>query len=283
MMNVSLIDVCYQQIRDHYWYGLFGNFRIIIDRNTGYFNATKLCQEGGKRLDNWLRNKESKKLIEYYRNKTASSHSKDHLLDIKKGNKDEIYNKIISGTYLPKELILSLALWISLEFYDKVYTVIESYFVSEFNERYRNDMGQLQEKILRIEYELEQLRSENEKYRNFEEETAFKTGDAKKIHTFTLIKKNSTTSKRDIYVMRSQRSNYNNNLKRLKQKYPHSEILLELRYDPDSLNLFDKIKERMVNIDVHYNGIKLLNGYTEEQFIRDVKEIANSNVSSMME
>ncbi|GBN19705.1 Putative KilA-N domain-containing protein 313L [Araneus ventricosus] len=282
-MQTSLIDVCYEQIKDHYWYGLFGNFRLIIDRNTGYFNATKLCHEGGKRLDNWLRNKESKKLIDYYSNKNDSSNVRNHFFEVKKGNKDEIYNKVLSGTYLPKQLILSLALWISLEFYDKVYTIIESYFVNEFNERYRSDIDKLYGKIQIIEYEMDRLRSENEKYRKFEEDKGLKTVDTKKLHTFTLIRKNSATSKRDIYVMRSQRLNYNNNIKRLKQKYPNLEIILELRYNLDSINLFDRIKEQLENIDVHYNGIKLLNGYTEEQFIQDIKEIANANVISMME
>jgi hypothetical protein len=44
----SLRDVCFEQIQDQYWYGLYGDFKIIIDKDTGYFNATKLCQDGGK-------------------------------------------------------------------------------------------------------------------------------------------------------------------------------------------------------------------------------------------
>jgi hypothetical protein len=29
-------------------YGLFGDFRLVIDKAAGYFNATKLCVEGGQ-------------------------------------------------------------------------------------------------------------------------------------------------------------------------------------------------------------------------------------------
>lgn len=62
---MSLLDVCYEQIKDNFWYGLFGDFKLIIDKTTGYFNATKLCKDGGKQLKHWLENKHSKELIAY--------------------------------------------------------------------------------------------------------------------------------------------------------------------------------------------------------------------------
>ena len=38
---------------------------MIIDKATRYFNATKLCHEGGKDFKHWLENKGSKELLEF--------------------------------------------------------------------------------------------------------------------------------------------------------------------------------------------------------------------------
>lgn len=274
MDTSAFIDVCYEQIKDHYWYGSLGDFKLIINRNTGRFNATKLCNDGGKVFENWYRNKKTKKLIEYYR------HHNNDFIEMKKENKDDIDTPIISGTYLPEELILSLAFWISQDIYDRVYKIVRSYFVCEVNERCRNEVGRLHERIQQLECQVEQLRLENEKYRP--EDVNLKTVDTKKLHIFTLIKKNSPNANRPLYVMRTHRRNHLNNLKRLQQKYPDFDIILEFPYNPNS-NLYNRMKEQIKNIDVFYNGVKLLNGYTEEQFILDIQEIANTNVVSMME
>jgi hypothetical protein len=45
----SLNDVCFERIRDTFYYGMFGELK------TGCFNATKLCNEGGKQFKNWSR------------------------------------------------------------------------------------------------------------------------------------------------------------------------------------------------------------------------------------
>ena len=46
----DLKDVCYRQIKDNFYYGLFGDFQLVVDKNTGCFNATKLCNNGGKKF-----------------------------------------------------------------------------------------------------------------------------------------------------------------------------------------------------------------------------------------
>ena len=62
-------------------------------------------------------------------------------------NKDS-KTRLTTGTYVPKELILDIASWISVEFYDKCNNIIINYFVNEFKK-----MGQtkLQEKIKEVE------------------------------------------------------------------------------------------------------------------------------------
>ncbi|CCU56403.1 N1R/p28-like protein [Mythimna separata entomopoxvirus 'L'] len=46
----SLNDIYYENIKDSFYYGLFDDFKLIIDKNTGYFNATKLCNLDEKDL-----------------------------------------------------------------------------------------------------------------------------------------------------------------------------------------------------------------------------------------
>jgi hypothetical protein len=49
MENIELSECVYEHIKDTFYYGLFGDFKLVIDKNTGYFNATKLCIEGGNK------------------------------------------------------------------------------------------------------------------------------------------------------------------------------------------------------------------------------------------
>jgi len=43
MDNFELTECTYECIKDTFYYGLFGDFKLVIDKATGYFNATKLC------------------------------------------------------------------------------------------------------------------------------------------------------------------------------------------------------------------------------------------------
>src|SRR3978361_1563549 len=133
---MSLIDVCYQQIQENFWIGLFGGFKLIIDRNTGYFNATKLCQDGGKHFKEWIKNKTSKELIALYEGANPSAGNPLTSQGTKatycvSGNQCDT----ISGTYVRRELLLAIGSWISFDFYDKCYRILEDYFVSEYRAR----------------------------------------------------------------------------------------------------------------------------------------------------
>lgn len=118
-MDSSVNDMCYKQIIDQYWYCLYGDFIIVVDKNTGTFNATKLCRDVGRKLDDWLKMKQSKKLVNYICKKNNSK-----VFQVETGEKDEIYNEIICGTYLPIDCYLSLVTWLSPAFYDKILKIV---------------------------------------------------------------------------------------------------------------------------------------------------------------
>lgn len=77
----------------------------MVDKKTGYFNATQLCQEGGRRIVKWLSNKISKELMRYF--------ALQHLMESSYYIHGNQYD-VISGTYLRKELFLDITCWNSM-------------------------------------------------------------------------------------------------------------------------------------------------------------------------
>ena len=60
----TITGVCYEQIEDDFWYGWYLDLTIVMNKITGYVNATKLCTDPGKRFGNWAQNTQTKDQIE---------------------------------------------------------------------------------------------------------------------------------------------------------------------------------------------------------------------------
>ncbi len=131
--------LCYKKIKGNYYNAVFGGeFILVIDKTTGYFNATKFCAYYGgvdKNFDDWMKLARSKKLIN-------SSPGSCSFYEIREQNNDSL-NKQITGQYVQKELILDIASWISLEFYFKCNDIIINYFVNQHQNR-TNDEKQFE-------------------------------------------------------------------------------------------------------------------------------------------
>src|ERR1700756_2005991 len=65
VLNKIIKNACYyfEFVDNQYEWGYYFDFKVLIMTQNGYINATKLCRDGGKRFDNWLRNQGSKELI----------------------------------------------------------------------------------------------------------------------------------------------------------------------------------------------------------------------------
>jgi hypothetical protein len=129
----SLNDVCFERIRDTFYYGMFGEFKLVVDKKTGCFNATKLCKDGGKQFKKWTYMDKSKKLLEYYSRGPISDLGSD-FYEVKGDNKDALVAKT-TGQYVRKELILDIASWVSVEFYDKCNRIIVDFYVAEYKKK----------------------------------------------------------------------------------------------------------------------------------------------------
>ena len=160
MENIELSDCIYEHIKDTFYYGVFGDFKLVIDQKTGYFNATKLCVNGGKEYKKWSRLEKSKNMVEYL-HKSWGPHV-DPSYEVKLQNNHNL-NKQITGTYVPKELILDIASWVSVEFYFRCNSIIINYFANEFKKMDKND---LKNKIKEVEGTMEKLTLENTEKEN---------------------------------------------------------------------------------------------------------------------
>jgi exonuclease VII small subunit len=305
---VSLNDICYEQIKDSFHYGLFGDFRLIIDKDTGYFNATKLCKDGGKRFDNWTKLDKSKELIEYYNNNLTPSdvrgyecyknNSNMYVLNVQ-GNK---INNIISGTYVYKKLLLDIASWISKDFYDKCYDIIEKYYIDEFTREYKDNKNKLQNKIKEIEKIVEDknnvivsLENSNKELDNTNKNlnesinklnTTLSNVKPKiitpppsnnKYSTFTIIKLYNDIREEEYnyYITTVCDRDYDIKINNLRNIYPDLSIVLKLIKVPNAKYLLDTVKNN-TSEDVDYNknkfNLKEINVHEYINIIMEIKE-----------
>jgi hypothetical protein len=131
-MNSSstLNDVCYKQISQNFHYGIFGDFQLVIDKTTGYFNATKLCAVAKKDFFHWKRLARTINLISFLQDQSSSKVCKELIYEVKKCNNG--LGKQITGQYVHKDLILDIASWISPEFYIRCNKIVIDYFTNEY-------------------------------------------------------------------------------------------------------------------------------------------------------
>ncbi|CCU56297.1 N1R/p28-like protein [Mythimna separata entomopoxvirus 'L'] len=140
----SLNEICYRHIIYEFYYGLFGDFKLIIDKNTGYFNATKLLNSYGIEYEDWKNLYGSDKLLNIIKNiKQYKSHNGIYEL---KGSND--FHEKITGIYLCKELLLDVLRVCSSKFYIKCNNIIINNYIDNFKAL---PIIELKEKINEIE------------------------------------------------------------------------------------------------------------------------------------
>jgi hypothetical protein len=125
----SLNDVCYEQISENFHYGIFGDFHLVIDKDTGCFNATKLCAMSGKDFSDWKRLSRAKRLMSYLQEQPTNV-GKELVYEVRTSNTG--IEKQITGYYVQKELILDIASWISPEFYFRCNNIVINYFTTDY-------------------------------------------------------------------------------------------------------------------------------------------------------
>jgi hypothetical protein len=145
----DLSDLIYEPVNDEYGWGRYGYFKVLIRKKDGYINVTKLCQDGGKRFDNWLRLKEVDRFVNEFK---SSPQNRGELLGTVMAG-----DYILRGTYAHPLLVPHIASWISTEFAFKVSRIVNDHMVRVFEEQ----MRQKDTKIDELLQEVKNVRGEN--------------------------------------------------------------------------------------------------------------------------
>ncbi|CCU56200.1 N1R/p28-like protein [Mythimna separata entomopoxvirus 'L'] len=283
----SLNDICYEQIKDSFHYGLFGDFKLIIDKNTGYFNATKLCKDGGKKFKHWYENSKSKELIEFYNEKLSAgipantnNNKKSHYYINLKGTE---INNIISGTYVYKNILLKIGSWISNEFYDKCSNIIENYYINDFKSKYEDNVKDLTEKINNLEIDKNNII--NVFNNNIKPKIINVPNDINKYSNLILIKLNYDNK---YYITTVNNNNLDKKINKLRIQYENMIILHRIENVPNAKYLFDNIKNRLIEeeiVEFYYSTFKfneITDDYRDlEIFITDIMDEEYENIDTI--
>ena len=173
----ALSQVAYELIEGDYWFGKYGPFKIIIHSKTGYVNATKLCNDGGKRFRNWARLDGSQQLI----NTLASIMEQKGSILIDQGVCSDVsgllfdemglspQGNLVKGTYVHPLLIPHIASWCSPMFAMLVSCIVNHYIMSTYQRSLEN---------LQIENSEQQVA-----IRNLGDTNRQLTGEIKELHS----------------------------------------------------------------------------------------------------
>jgi len=296
----SLNDVCFERIRDTFYYGMFGEFKLVVDKKTGCFNATKLCNEGGKQFKKWTYMDKSKKLLEYYSRGPISDLGSD-FYEVKGDNKDALVAKT-TGQYVRKELILDIASWVSVEFYDKCNRIIVDFYVAEYKKKLDDNRVVIKQKddkidellaiVKRMNIKLDDMADKNDELleRNETIETRVVSIQTKldvavedrapqpdrveaREH-FILLKRNDDDY--PYYTIRAQEVNARIALRRQEQLYDETTVLLDIHLHPNSKTLYVRIKDDLRARGVAFRYCKISieeSDVTEAELVESMRAI----------
>ena len=108
MSSVSIL--CYEQIYENYWYAQYGPLKVVMVKDSGYFNASKLCNDNGKKFHEW--HVENIGLVKYLEQQKGKPAIQSHLL---KFISPEI-DGAVTGVYCHSLLLPMIGSWVSLTF-----------------------------------------------------------------------------------------------------------------------------------------------------------------------
>jgi hypothetical protein len=299
----KISSIIQEPINDEYGWGIYGDFRVIIRSKDGFINATKLCAlHKSKRFDNWIRNDQSKKLIEYIK---AVPHIRgtDITQTVEGGNLP-----LITGTYVHPHLAPHIASWVSPEFAVKVSQIVNNYIVRDYKEQVRVKDDKIDELSRKIDAQSEEMKKQSEKLdRQSEEINLLLEGSNRlernldvanenivcalvtsgrvsersvpldrvapsKKEQFVVIDLNKPGLQLPYCVIRGQDAYAQACITRKRRLYPELRMVVQLVDHPNSVELWNAVKTRMGGDMLFFpktNRFRLEN-VTEEEFVEAV-------------
>jgi hypothetical protein len=281
-----LSEIGFTQIRDSFYYGYYGQFRVVVDKQDGYVNATKLCSDGGKQFYHWKESKVSKELVStLYQYKfqqaidldetqepwSLSSYSPvKEVVRLVQTNNDNDPERAISGTYVHPLLVPHIACWVSPSFALKAASIINFFIVEEWRARLQASqqattqlLTNLHQSQLTLEDAHQMVATSEQQNKSLHDEVQVKqevvglleeqVGERtrerqlwSKTHSFTMLKLNDENSAHSFYVIRCQGRSVGTAIRKLRRKHTGAEVIYQQKQVPNAVNLYTRLKAQRV-------------------------------------
>ncbi|BAO49561.1 KilA-N domain-containing protein [Alphaentomopoxvirus acuprea] len=291
--------ICFELIkkRDNYEFhkALYGDFIIIMirsdDYTNGYINGTKLCKDGGKRLDNWTKLEKTKEMINEFNkiiyNIPPSNNRRVNVIYRYTKNDDNIDNKILNGTYFHPNIIVHIASWISIQFAFKVSKIINNHLIDTYLKHFKHEKEKIELKIQEYDKYIEEknncitnleksIKNLNITFQKIKPKIINTPIYEDKYSTFAIFKLfNNYENDKRYYIITVCERDFDKRYDNLLDEYPNIRLKLKLENIPNAKYLFDNIKEYLTknnNAEFKFNTVTLLN-ISESTFLRITQEL----------
>jgi hypothetical protein len=158
----GLSNIAFEQIQGNYYWGQYGDFKVIIDITYGYINVTHLCglavnRNGSKKeFRVWKQNNNN---IEFLQEVSASVDiSTDELLIIPTDLPIHL-----RGTYAHPKLVPHIASWASPKFALKVSDIVNAYLVREYQDSIRVKDQTIDRLEAKVDEQIKQMTEQTQK------------------------------------------------------------------------------------------------------------------------
>lgn len=156
--------------------------------------------------------------------------------------------EIVCGIYVPEELTLALIMWIYPQFYSRCNDIVLEKFCSVFSAARHSSSSSSMEEA--------------------KPETVEDSCPKDNLHIMSVIQKNEKPDEEyPYYLIRGQKRGYKTALGKITKKYPKSEILSKIEYDPrNSTSPFTR-GSKILNFLTRRNNAFKLTGIPVDTFI----------------
>lgn len=249
-------SIIYESINEKFGYGEYLGFKVIIMKENGYINATRMLKNieeiTGKRKDfhDWKRIQQAQELIEAVENdlKAVRGISVSAFYTEKGGIQEFQY---LQGSYVHPDIIVHIASWASPKIGIKVSRIVNARVIQDYKKQIQEKEEELVlrgEELKRYQYYLDSMK---EYILIYHEPTA--------IDDVYYISRVNERSKPTI-ESRARVKNY-----KLLHEIPMTRNSIELYY-----NLRKGLQARELVVAVDNNRIRIKNSYTLEKFVEDI-------------
>lgn len=301
-------NIIFKDINEDYAWGKYGDFKVIIMKENGYINVTKMIHAANpkKKFNDWYRGKNADELTNEVCAGTGFS-AAEILVTIPTGPKNLT---CIRGTYAHPDLIPHIAAWASPAFAIKISKIVNEYYTKKVikakdkliqkkddkidellaeNRLQTKKIDKMGKQMKRLLSKNDELYGQNEeilhKVDHISNDRVVRTGKVANDHLLVILKNNDDPDDYDdddtiyeYHALRVMRKSMNARLAEHAKRHPQMEVLSEITYSPNSINLWNRIKDqlgtgRKKKLFIDNCRFNLRDGYEEKDLISDIQSI----------